>query len=229
MDSLEENKYNYENIIQFSLIVDDKSFKERGYETIIDKNICMALRENRIALAKREVHKIPSPIGTNLNYYDISLICIIHSHPECSFRWARLMIDFGLTKDTRILDMSPQEVKGENPIEQTTIIGGNLKYEIIPKILLSEVKAEIEKKHITYYPEIVSSGIGFTKCYWDFIAKGDDYLHSNRELRLLISSPSELPLRIRFNLRAKAKLAGIAGIIPLIAKEGEIDQIYSIS
>jgi hypothetical protein len=108
-------------------------------------------------------------------------------------------------------------------------VGAGLKFEVIPAVLSPEITAEYSDKRTVYYPKIVSSGRGFNMGYWDFLALADDYLHANKELHLLISTPSSIPIRARFNLRAKVKFAGLAGAIPLLARSGDIDKLYDLS
>lgn len=207
--------------------------KARGEEEGIigDKDISLMMRENRIALAKGKTNRINPPEGskTNIVCYEIPLICVVHPHPECRFRWSRLMVDFSVTNGARILDMSPLEVKGNTPIEVTTTVGAGLKFETILKVLSPEIKAEHSSKQTVYFPEIVSSGRGLDKGFWDFLAIGEDYLHANKELKILVSAPTDEPLKARFGLRAKVKMAGLVGIIPMIASEDEIDAIYGLT
>ena len=218
----------FETLFERTFDIDDKASAELGGEAvIIDHNIRLLLRENRIALAKGK----SSPVQSNdlgLAYYDVPLICVVMSHPECRFQWSRLIVDLSLTKEARICDMSPQEVRGNKPVELKTTIGANLKFETVGKVLSFELAPEIASSRTVYYPEIVSAGPGFTIGYWDFLALTSDYLHANRELRLLVSAPVGAPLQARFILRAKVKFAGVAGIIPLLARSGEINEIYRL-
>ena len=217
------NQNAFEVLFERSFDVDDEASAELGGEEVIigDHDIRLLLRENRIALAKGK----SSPVQSNdpgLAYYDVPLICVVMSHPECRFRWSRLIVDLGQTKEARIRDMSPREVRGDKPVQLTTSVGVGLKFELV------ESELTTTESRTVYYPEIVSAGPGFTKGYWDFLALTSDYLHANRELRLLVSAPVGVPLQARFTLRAKVRYSGIAGKIPLLARSGEINEIYRL-
>jgi hypothetical protein len=125
--------------------------------------------------------------------------------------------------------MVPLEVRGDKPVELKSSVGLGLKFETIATVLKSELAPKYETSRTVYYPEIVSSGLGLSKGYWDFLALTSDYLHANRELRMLVSAPVGSSVLVRFNLRAKVKLAGIAGTIPLLARQGKIDQTYRLA
>ena len=170
----------------------------------------------------------PQDAHPDVIYYDIPLICIVHSHPECRFRWSRLMIDLSPTTEARIRDMSPREVWGDKPVELKTTIGIGLKFTTVANVVNAEMNPEYTNSRTVYYPEIVSSGPGFTKGYGDFLALSSEYLHANRELRLLISVPANIPTHAHFNLRAKVTFPGIAKLIPLLIRSGSIDETYRL-
>ncbi len=219
----------FEPLFTASLDLDEAGL-ERGDEAIIgDQVIRLLLRENRIALAKGKSALVqPAGADPGVSYYDVPLICVVHSHPECRFRWSRLMIDLSPTKEARIRDMVPREVRGDKPVELKTTFGGGLKFEAVAKILSTDLTAEYSRSQTVYYPEIVSSGPGFTRGYWDFLALSSDYLHANRELRLLISAPADVHVKARFNLRAKVRFAGTTRLIPLLIRSGEINETYRL-
>jgi hypothetical protein len=224
----------FEILLDMPLDVDEAGVErgvERGVEAIIgDQDIRLILRENRIALAKGKTILIqpPEDAEPGLAYHDVPLICVVHSHPECRFRWARLMIDLSPTKGAKIRDMAPREVRGDKPVELKTSVSAGFKFETAAKVLSAEVKPEYTNSRTVYYPEIVSAGPNFTRGYWDFLALTSDYLHANRELRLLVSAQSGVPVQARFNLRAKVKFAGAMGLIPLLARSGEVNETYRL-
>lgn len=219
----------FEPLFTASLDLDEAGL-ERGDEAIIgDQVIRLLLRENRIALAKGKSALVqPAGAEPGISYYDVPLICVVHSHPECRFCWSRLVVDLSPTRGARICDMVPGEVEGDNPVELKTTFGGGLKFETVAKILNTELTGEYTTSRTVYYPKIVSSGPGFTRGYWDFLALSSDYLHANRELRLLISAPADVHVQARFNLRAKVRLAGTTRLIPLLVRSGEIDETYRL-
>jgi hypothetical protein len=221
---------NFEILFDVPLELDEAGV-ERGDKAIIgDEMIRLLLRENRIALAKGKTILVHLPEGSEpgMVYYNIPLVCVVHSHPECRFRWSRLAIDLSPTKGALIRDMVPREVRGDKPVELKTSIGVGMKFEIMPKVLSAEVTPAYTNSRTIYYPEIVSTGPGFTAGYWDFLALTSDYLHVNRELRLLISAQEGIPIQARFRLRAKVRFAGVAGLIPLLVRSGGIDETYRL-
>jgi hypothetical protein len=191
-----------------------------------DGNIRLLMRDNRISLA---IGKIKQFRETGTTHLDLPLIVSVHSHPECQFRWSRLIVDLSPTPLARIGDISPREVRGDNPMEIKTSVGIGFKFEIAAKVFGVEISPKAEQSRTVYYPDIVSSGIGTNKALWDFLALTSDYLHANRELRLLVSAPQGTPLRVRFTLRAKVKMKGFAGLIPLLAAGGQIEDTYVLS
>jgi hypothetical protein len=191
-----------------------------------DENIRLLMRENRIALAIGKINKLEE---TGATHADVPLMVTVHSHPECRFRWSRLIVDLSPTPGARIGDISPREVRGDKPVEIKTSVGIGFKFETAAKLLSAEVSPKVEQSRTVYYPDIVSSGLGTKKALWDFLALTSEYLHANRELRVLVSGPGGLPLKVRFTLRAKVKMQGFAGLIPLLAGDGQIEETYVLS
>jgi len=224
---------NLEVLLDVALDVDEEADRaERGDETVIgDQRIRLLLRENRIALAKGGTTVVQPGEGAEpgLAFYDVPLVCVVHSHPECRFRWSRLTIDLTPTNGATIRDMSPEEIRGDKPVELKTTIGVGVKFETKARVLSAEAKPEYTSSRTVYYPEIVSSGKKFSIGYWDFLALTSDYLHANRELRLLVSAPKGEMVKARFNLRAKVGCPGIVGLIPLIGRrKAELDGVYRL-
>jgi hypothetical protein len=203
---------------------------ERGLtqatDIIGDQDIRVALRNNRIALAKGRSTRVEGEEG--LVGYDVPLTCAVHSDPRCRFRWARLLIDLTPTAEARIADMVPREVVDDRPVELTTTIGVGLKFSVVPKVLTADLTPQISRKTTVYYPQIVSSGTGFTRGYWDFLALDRRYLHADRDLRLMVSAPAGLAVTARFQLRAKVQMSGLAGLIPLLARAGAIEGTHRL-
>lgn len=72
----------------------------------------------------------------------------------------------------------------------------------------------------TAVPTVTASGTGFRKAYWDFMAKDDSYLHTNRELRLMVSAPAGEPVVAALAVRARLRLPGLKNLIPVRKKGG---------
>ncbi|MEU9172320.1 hypothetical protein AB0D34_31795 [Streptomyces sp. NPDC048420] len=192
-----------------------------------DKDIRLLLRETRIALAKAATTRISTDDDSTVGY-DIPLTCVIHAHPRCRVRYSRLGVDFSPTAGAVISDMAPREVLSEHPVEITTTVRAGLTFAVAADVLGGELGSEQSRLRTVYHPKIVASGIGFTRGYWDFLADGDRYLHSNRELRLLVTAPPNTPLVARFQLRAQVKLDGLPGLLPLLARNGSIDATHRL-
>ena len=222
----------YETLFEASFDLDPAGApRERGGAPMVDdRTIELLRRENRIALRKGPARQLTSADGEpGVAYYDVPLVCVAHSHPECRFRWTRLLVDLSPTAGARISDMAPREVEGEGPVEIETSVGVGLKFEFAAKAVTAEAEPSLKTKRTVYYPRVTSSGAGFVKGYWDFLALTSDYLHTNRELRLLVAAPDGAPVDARFRLSAKVAMAGIAGAIPLLVRTGEIDNTWRIS
>lgn len=199
--------------------------QERNEEAIVgDQFIAMLGRENWIALAKGTSSPIQPSEGDDPGrfYLDVPLVCVAQPHPECRFRWVRLIVDLTPTPEARIQDMAPREVRGEHPVELKTTVSLDLKF------VSAAFKPERTDSRTVYYPEIVSAGPGFARGYWDFLALAGDYLHVNRELRLLLSAPTGVPVQARFSLRARVTFAGVVGMIPMLARGGAIEETYRL-
>jgi hypothetical protein len=220
-----------ETIIDAELDLDEDLLgEERGsasaMDIIGDEDIRLVLRRNRIALAKGRSALVPGEDG--IVGYDVPLICVVHSDPRCRFRWSRLQIDLSPTPDARIADMVPREVVDDRPVELTTTIGLGLKFAVLPKVLGAELTPQYSQKRTVYYPQIVSSGTNFIRGYWDFLALDKQYLHADRDLRLLVSAPAGHAVWARFHLRATVRMEGVAGMIPLLARSGDIEGTYRL-
>ena len=229
----------YESLFEAPLELDERRLEqrdreslERAEEAIIgDKDIRLLWRENRMALAKGRPTKVAGGDSAEpgRDYWDVALTCAVQSHPECRFRWSRLIVDLLPTQDGRIRDMDPKRVEGDHPVEIRTTVGAGLAFQTVLKVVEVEPKLEYTKARTLYFPRIVAVGNGLRKGYWDFLALGEEYLHVNKELRLLVSAPTAVPILARFNLQAKVTLTGFAGHIPLLARKEVIDGTYRLA
>jgi hypothetical protein len=187
-------------------------------------------RENRIALSRGICQQIAPPAGTDpsLAYYQTPLLCDVIAHPECRLEWARLVVDLTPTQNAIIRDLFPREVVSDKPVELATKVGIGLKFEVVKATEL-EVTPEIERSRTVYFPKIVGAGTGTSKATWNFLALGGQYLHVDRELRLLISAPAGRDVVSRLNLRARIRINGIQGFIPLLTRRTpEIDEVFTL-
>jgi hypothetical protein len=210
---------------------EDELTAERGAaapEIIGDEDVRVLLRKNRIALARGPVATVPSG-QDGVAAYDVPLSCVVHAHPQCSIQWSRLLVDLSPTDGARISDMAPREVSDDHPVELTTSVGVGLKFEILAKVLSAEIKPEVTRKSTVYLPQIVSSGPGFTRGYWDFLSSGGRFPHVDRHLRLLVTAPAGRALTARLRFQAKVTVRGAARLIPLVAKGKSIDRLHTLA
>lgn len=221
-----------ETLLDTELDLDEDDLTaERGEdaaEIVGDRDIRVLLRKNRIALARGTVTNVPSH-RDGVAAYDVPLAVIVHAHPQCSIQWSRMLVDLSPTEGARISDMAPREVTDDHPVELTTTIGVGLKFEILAKALSAELRPEMTRKSTVYLPQIVSSGPGFTRGYWDFLSSGGRFPHVDRHLRLLATAPADRPLTARLKFQARVTVRGIARVIPLIAKGKSIDEIHTLA
>jgi hypothetical protein len=217
------------------LDVDEDGLRRRrgsGEEVIDDRDINVFRNQNRIALAKGVTTKLPPGAegDPGQEYYDLPLICVVHAAPGCRFQWARLTVDLSPTVGARIRDMAPRDVQSDEPVEITTTVSAGLQFANVVSVLGASVGNERTTSRKVYYPKILSSGPGFARGYWDFHSTGDAYLHSNRELRLLIGAPPGADLVARFRLKAEVAVAGLARVVPLLSRRGgEIDELCRLT
>ena len=127
-----------------------------------------------------------------------------------------------------VRDMTPREVKGDEPVEVTTTVSAHLTFDIVPHLLSADAGREQSTTRKVHHPLITTSGKGFHKAVWIFTATKDNYLQADRELRLLVSAPPGAPVSAKFNLRAQVAADGLAGLIPLLRRRGEIDKPYPL-
>src|SRR5262249_34873740 len=143
----------------------------------------------------------------------------LHAHPECTFDWARLVVDLTPTPNARIADMSPREVE-DVPVDIETKVGVGLKFSVIGTPVNIQAAPEESRKRTVFFPRVLVAGVGFHKGVWDFFAKAGDYLHVDKELRLLVEAPAGSEIRANAIVRAKVRLRGIGALLPLIARTG---------
>ena len=216
------------------LDIDEERISEstRGDAILGDKDVPVLKRPNRVALGLGAVDRrghLPGQEG--LSCYDIPLRCVLHPAPGCHFISARLVVDLNPDRQKPVVlvrDMTPREVKGDNPVEVTTTVSAHLTFDIIPHVLSTNAGREQATTRTVHYPLVTTSGKGFHKAVWNFTSAPGQYLHAEREMRLLVSAPKGMKVSASFNLRAQISLDGLAGKIALLRKRGEIGKRYTI-
>lgn len=206
----------------------DEDRDQRGFEAVDEEMIRTVRRETRIGLARGTVQSVvagePGRRG-----YDIPLICIVQTHPECVVHWSRLVLDLSVTTGARVEDMAPVLVDGEEPMEIETTLGVGLSFDTAVAGIGAELTPQITRRRTVYCPRITSSGIGFPAACWDFRASDREFLHVNEELRLLASAPHGAPLQARVTLRARVAPRGLARVLNLTGKLGVLDVVRRLA
>ena len=200
----------------------DHEEADRSVTEILDDDTLQLLkRENRVGLARGTPGRVDSAeVEPGRQVVDVPLLFLLHPHPECTFSWSRIVIDLAPTPGTVIADMVPRGVE-DLPVDVETKVGVGLKFSTVVKAVDVEASPELARKRTVYFPTMSASGTGFHKGYWDFFAKAGDYLHADKELRLLIDSPEDTPVKAAVVVRAKVRFRGFARLIPLLARTGE--------
>lgn len=219
-------------LFETALEIDQERLGEarRGGERIVaDQDLPLLQRQNRVALAvgeKPRGRRVPG--DPKLICYEIQLRCVLHPAAGCHFREAKLVVDLRATPGARVRDMAPRDVRGDHPVEITTTVSAGLSFEIIPAVPGVELKRDRSVSRKVYQPEILASGRGFERAVWTFRSIPGEYLHSEREVRLLASTPAGGGLHAGFNLRAQVALDGVRAVVPLFRKRAEVDQTYNL-
>ena len=84
-------------------------------------------------------------------------------------------------------------------------------------------KPELAKKRTVFFPTLLTSGVGFRKAYRDSHAKASDYMHTDKELRLLVDAPADTSVMADLTVRAKVRFRGLPRLIPLLARTARTD------
>ncbi|GAB2518916.1 hypothetical protein GCM10027167_22280 [Nocardia heshunensis] len=176
---------------------------------------------------REPVPVVSEAVGTGRVAYDVGLVMVVHAHPECRFVWSRLVVDLSTTPGAVIEDMVPTEVE-DTPVDVETRVGAGLKFATLFRSVNVEVRPELARKRTVFFPTVTASGTGFHKAYWDFLAKGSNYLHTNRELRLLVTAPANAPIDVSFAVRARLRMQGVKNLIPMRAKKGSLDSTVTL-
>jgi hypothetical protein len=189
-----------------------------GSAVVVDESVRLLARENRIGIWRGETRRNSVDGGAG-SVLDVPLRCVAHPHPDCRFRWVRLVVDFG-TDDSIIIDLSPREVRGVDPVKIVTQYSGGLSFEVERLNLGPEFSLERSSEQQVYFPDITSSGLGLSHAIWDFHAVGEAPLHVDRDLRLLVRVPISVDrMEVKFTLRASVAARGLTGLLPVLGRK----------
>lgn len=220
-----EDDSDYQIVEEFELEIDKQEADRSAFTASEERLLSVLGHENRIGVAMRAPRLVESDDPSRA-VYDIGLMLAVHAHPECRFVWSRLVIDLSGTPGTMIEDMVPGEVE-DRAVEVETRLGAGLKFATVLKTVNVEVDPQLARKRTVYFPTVTASGTGFRKAYWDFMAKGNDYLHANKELRLLVSAPVGKPVVATVVVRARVRLLGLKSLVPL-RKRGSLEATVNL-
>jgi hypothetical protein len=215
----------FTTVAEFELEPDKYEADRSRYTASEERALSLLGHENRVGIALRT----PQPAQTDdpsRAVYDVGLMLVVHAHPECRFVWSRLVVDLSGTPSAVIEDMAPNTVE-DTAVEVETRVGAGLKFATVFKAVDVEVEPGLSRKRTVYFPSMTASGIGFYKGYWDFMAKGNDYLHANRELRLLVSAPAGVPVVAALTVRARVRMLGFRNLVPL-RKRGGLETVVEL-
>lgn len=190
---------------------------DRAYEKIDEATVSLLRRETRIGLARGQVTAVDTG-EPGIQGYDIPLICVVQTHPECTVRWSRLVLDLSPSPGATVADMSPTLVEGEEPIEIETTLGASLSFSAAGAALGTDLTPQLMRRRTVYCPRITSSGIGFTTAYWDFHASDREFLHVNEELRLLVRAPAGSAVDAVVTMRTRVVPRGLGRIVRISGK-----------
>ncbi|HEX2085642.1 MAG TPA: hypothetical protein VHF89_08175 [Solirubrobacteraceae bacterium] len=192
-------------------------------EVIDDETLRLVRRDNRVALARAPARRVAGPdVPPERSAYDVPLLFVVHAHPDCTFVWSRLMVDLTPTPDCVVADMSPRDVE-DIAVDVETSVGLGLAFSLASNAVDLGATPELSKKRTVYFPTVLTSGVGFHKAYWDFLPKAGDYLHTDKEVHLLIDAPPDTPVLVDLTVRAKVRFRGLPRLIPLLARTSELE------
>ena len=143
------------------------------------------------------------------------------------FTWARLSVDFGSAATSRWRTSPP--CRRPAAVELTTSLSVGLKLTTVAKTVDLELNPELFRKRTVYFPTISASGVGFHRAVWDFRSETLGSTHANRELQLLLEAPASTPVMASFDLRAKLRMHGVSGRLPVLRRASEIDRTYRVA
>lgn len=204
--------------LDVALDLDEDALAERwDGEIVVDDRLRVLARENHLSLWRSDPDLVD--LGDGTAALDLSLHCVAHAHPDCRFRWVRLTLDFADASGVQIADMSPRDEISTIPVTLRTTWSGGLSFEIESLPLAPEAQVERSREQNVYFPKLTASGIRFRSAVWDFTAVGEEPLHVDRDLRLLLSTPTPAAtVPVTITLRGHVSVTGLPGTIPLLGR-----------
>jgi hypothetical protein len=150
---------------------------------------------------------------------DLSLRCVAHAHPESRFRWVHLTADFSRSPGVIVSDLSPRDEVSDHPVKVTTTYKGGISFDIAAVALSPEIAVERTREQDIYFPILRVSGIHLHRAIWTFEGPGEQPLHIDRNLRLLLAAPAATEgITMVLTMRAKVVVNGLARLFPLLGR-----------
>lgn len=175
-------------------------------------------RENRLEVLLLHLQKVDNQAPRSA--VDITLRLLAHAHPECSFKWIDLKLNFAAIPQARVEDLNPKEIKGTEPIKITSSYKGGLSFELETAKLGPNVELERSKEYQIYFPEILGSGIGTSLIHWTFNALPGQRLYEDRELKALVSAAAGAVFEgIELGVKVKLQVDGVLGWLPVVGRK----------
>lgn len=206
-----------EATLDFELELDTAEREQRNTTApLMDEQIRLLLRENRLGLWRGQLKRYMDFQSGN-TLFDLPLRCIAHTHPDCQFRWVRLTASFADANGVIITDIIPREAIDKNPVKITIKSSSGLSFETEQFKIGPHITAEKSQEYQTYFPELRTSGIGFTSAIWQFQALPNAVLHVDCDLHVRATVPAAMTaLPAKFILRGRLAMNGVTGLIPVI-------------
>src|SRR5262249_29267613 len=121
----------FTQLVEMQFDLDEEDLDRGTNEIFDDESLRILRRENRVALARGTPVRLENiSLASDQQAVDVPLLFLLHAHPECTFDWARLVVDLTPTPNARIADMSPREVE-DVPVDIETKVGVGLKFSVI--------------------------------------------------------------------------------------------------
>lgn len=222
IDKEEEMDAEFEPLLDQAFDIDpDETTRDdpqQAEPVLSDETIKLLRRDNRVGIARGN----PSPVTSSAAKPGRSVVIVplffaLQAHPECVYRWARIVIDLSPTNDAIITEMYPSDVQ-DLPVEIKKNYGAELSLSIAA--VKVGLHPETSQERTVFFPVVAAAGTGFHKAYWDFYPKAGDYLHADKELFLAIEAPSGIPVMATLTVRARVSFRGLKRLIPLLARTG---------
>jgi len=203
----------------FDLPLDlDEDTPRGGDRIVISDRVATIAGESRLSLWR------DTPLWQNTGpadewVVDLPMRCVAHAHPESRFRWVHFTADFGPSPGVVVSDLSPRDEVSDHPVKLTTTYRGGVSFDLATVALSPEVALERTREQDVYFPILRASGIHLRRAIWTFESPGEQPLHVDRNLRLLLTAPAATTgITVVFTLRAKVAVNGVVGHVPLLGR-----------